>query len=294
MDIPYYASLGYMFNPFIIANCGAKSSTGFANLILALFLLSSFHRTRIWACFFLALSAYLNFYPVMLLVPLCLIINPSQFKKQLLINGFLTSFFLTSFLILSYKLMGDNWSFLGATYGFILTVPELTPNMGLFWYFFTEMFEHFRTFFVCTFQINVFIYLIPLSVKLKKSPFLLCTTLMAIIAIFKSYPGYGDVGFYLSLLPMVFHLFPYMKQLFIVVNMLIVTTVLGPILYQLWIYNGSANANYFFAMNLVFGTAQIFLITDLLFANVKHEFYIVSGFKHQKSGEEAKNKLILR
>ena len=48
-----------------------------------------------------------------------------------------------------------------------LTVPDLTPNMGVFWYFFTEMFEHFRLFFICVFQINAFIYAVPLAVKLR-------------------------------------------------------------------------------------------------------------------------------
>ena len=71
---------------------------------------------------------------------------------------------------------------------------------------------------------------------------------------------------------------------FIVVNTLVATTILGPVLYQLWIYNGSANANFFFAITLVFSTAQIFLVTDLLFAQVKREFYLLSGFKSIKSG----------
>lgn len=48
-----------------------------------------------------------------------------------------------------------------------LSVPDLTPNIGLFWYFFAEMFEHFRLFFLCVFQINVFFYTLPLSIKLK-------------------------------------------------------------------------------------------------------------------------------
>ena len=63
--------------------------------------------------------------------------------------------------------MGNSWTFLESTVGFILAVPELTPNMGLFWYFFTEMFEHFRVFFVCTFQINCFVYVYPLAARLK-------------------------------------------------------------------------------------------------------------------------------
>ena len=63
--------------------------------------------------------------------------------------------------------MGHSWNFVASTVGFILAVPELTPNMGLFWYFFTEMFEHFRMFFVSTFQINCFIYVYPLAARLK-------------------------------------------------------------------------------------------------------------------------------
>lgn len=70
------------------------------------------------------------------------------------------------------------------------------------------MFEHFRPLFICAFQINAtFLYLVPLSLRLREEPLLLATSLMALTAIFKSYPSLGDVGFYLSLLPMWKHLF---------------------------------------------------------------------------------------
>jgi len=36
--------------------------------------------------------------------------------------------------------------------------------MGLFWYFFLEMFDHFRLFFLVVYQINIFIYTIPLAI----------------------------------------------------------------------------------------------------------------------------------
>ncbi len=68
--------------------------------------------------------------------------------------------------------------------------------------------------------------------------------------------------------------------------MFLASTALGPILYHLWIYNGSANANYFFAINLVFGTAQIFLITDLLFAYIKREFYMEHGYKELRRNQD--------
>ena len=48
-----------------------------------------------------------------------------------------------------------------------LRVPELTPNMGLFWYLFLEMFDHFREFFILVFQLNAFFYIIPLFSLLR-------------------------------------------------------------------------------------------------------------------------------
>jgi len=34
-----------------------------------------------------------------------------------------------------------------------LSLPDLTPNPGLWWYFFTEMFDHFRPFFLMAFSV---------------------------------------------------------------------------------------------------------------------------------------------
>jgi hypothetical protein len=33
-------------------------------------------------------------------------------------------------------------------------LPDLTPNVGLWWYFFTEMFDHFRSFFLIVFSVR--------------------------------------------------------------------------------------------------------------------------------------------
>lgn len=89
-----------------------------------------------------------------------------------------------------------------------LNVRDLKPNIGLFWYFFTEMFGHFHLLFICTFQINAFIYMIPLTIRFFNEPSILIYSFCALMSIFKSYPCIGDVGFYLALLPMWKHLFP--------------------------------------------------------------------------------------
>ncbi len=210
------AQLAYLFNPYLVASCAAKTTTVASNFFLAAFLLAMTARRRSLACLFLALSAYQSFYPVMLIVPLCLAFaNDAEERKRARAVVVTVALFVACLLLLlaaSYHLMDGRLTFLSATYGFILSVPELTPNVGLFWYFFTEMFEHFRVFFVCTFQLNIFIYVAPLAIKLRRDPFLLAFTLTGLIAVFKSYPAYGDVGFYLALLPLLAHLFPFTKQ----------------------------------------------------------------------------------
>lgn len=114
-----------------------------------------------------------------------------------------------------------------------ILVSDLTPNIGLFWYFFMEVFTHFRTFFAFVFQAHAFIYTIPLALqfgyvweksdlftlifcfciclcfinylellfffkkKQSEHPIFLFFIQSGIVAIFKSYPSLSDVSFVL-------------------------------------------------------------------------------------------------
>ena len=40
------------------------------------------------------------------------------------------------------------------TFEFRFLLPDLTPNPGLWWYFFTEMFDHFRPFYLMVFSVS--------------------------------------------------------------------------------------------------------------------------------------------
>ncbi|XP_050716826.1 phosphatidylinositol glycan anchor biosynthesis class U protein-like isoform X2 [Eriocheir sinensis] len=278
-----YVSAVYLFCPYTIASCVAQTTTVFDNLVLAAALVAMVRGYPLVFGGLVAVATYQSFYPVCLLVPGIISLvqedSTSALMKPLL--SFLSS--LGILMIASVEVAGS-WEFLEATYGFILAAPDLTPNIGLFWYFFTEMFEHFRLFFLATFQINAFVYVLPLSIRLHRDPVLLATALLAFTAVFRSYPALGDVGFYLALLPMWKHLHPFMRQTFIVGCMFVSTSVLGPIMYNLWIFNGSANANFYFAVTLAFNTAQIFLVTDLLFAYVKWEYQLINGSKVEVDG----------
>jgi phosphatidylinositol glycan class U len=61
-------------------------------------------------------------------------------------------------------------------YGFIFFAPDLTSNIGLFWYYFTEAFMHFRPFFIFVFQYHPVIYVMPLTIRFRSPPTLFIRT----------------------------------------------------------------------------------------------------------------------
>ncbi|GBN44138.1 Phosphatidylinositol glycan anchor biosynthesis class U protein [Araneus ventricosus] len=239
----------------------------------------------------LAVLSCHSFYHITLLVPLSMHVYQTTscdqgrtWKIVKLLATIVTCLAAIVTLMLTFHKITGSWHFLWCTYGCILSVPDLTPNIGLFWYFFTEMFEHFRVFFLCTFQLNIFVYTTPLAVRLRKEPIFFLFIHLIIITIFKSYPCIGDVAFYLSLLPVWSHLFHFMRQRFIVCCVLASCTLLAPTLWHLWIYSGSANANFYFAITLAFNTGQVFLLTDILSAYIKREYYLEKGVKYNEDG----------
>ncbi|XP_065838468.1 phosphatidylinositol glycan anchor biosynthesis class U protein-like isoform X1 [Oscarella lobularis] len=245
------------------------------------FIVSTFVHT--WksgfAAGFLALATYLSLYPVMLIAPLILIdyqIMKCSYVKSAIrvILPFIVVFAFLNFT--SYYISGS-WDYVQSVYGFILAVTDLTPNVGLFWYFFMEMFDHFYSFFVWVFQINVFLYTMPLAIRLRKHPGFLFYTLCSVMSIFKSYPTVGDLALPLALLPLWSHTFKYMRYSFLAGSMFLVAVVIGPIFWHMWIYAGNANANFFFASTVVYSLAQILLVNDTVFALLRRDYDLREG-----------------
>ncbi|XP_046751908.1 phosphatidylinositol glycan anchor biosynthesis class U protein [Diprion similis] len=285
----------YLFNPYVVFNCVGLTTTVFTNFLLSVALHSMINKSRLCSCFTIAVLTLQGLYPITLMVPATIYLarNEEGKSKNIPYGSIIKTIamfisILTTLYYLSYKVSGS-WSFLHSTIGFILTVPDLRPNIGLYWYFFTEMFEHFRWLFVASFQINVgLLYVAPLALRFRRDPMLLAFSYLAIAAIFKSYPCLGEVGFYMALLPMWKHLFPHMQQGFIVSCFLLSCTVFAPTVWHLWIYSRSANANFYFGVTLAFAIAQIFLVTDVLFASVKREFSLRHGLSREIHGNTGK------
>ncbi|PNX57086.1 phosphatidylinositol glycan anchor biosynthesis class U, partial [Trifolium pratense] len=75
------------------------------------------------------------------------------------------------------------------TYGFILTIQDLSPNIGVFWYFFAEVFDFFRSFFLIVFHGNILLMIVPLALRLNHRPCFLAFVYIVLSSMLKSYPS---------------------------------------------------------------------------------------------------------
>ena len=68
--------------------------------------------------------------------------------------------------------------------------------------------------------------------------------------------------------------------------MLAYAALLGPAFLHLWMYAGSGNANFFYAITLVYNLAQIILVADGLYAMLKLDWEENEGKDQLASGGE--------
>lgn len=164
----------------------------------------------------LGLASYLSLYPALIFPPLLLLCydqskirgNAGSAASFFTIQSSLFSVSIAWFLYLSYMLTGGSWEFLSSTYGVQLLLPDLTPNVGLWWYFFIEMFDSFREFFLGVFWLHLGGYVGGLSIRIRTQPLFVITTLLGLFAIFKPYPSISDTSLYFALLSLYRHIFP--------------------------------------------------------------------------------------
>jgi phosphatidylinositol glycan class U len=299
----------YLFNPFVILTCLARSTNVFGNLFILIATLKACRGALMGSAFALAIASYMSLHPLMLLPPLTILCYDSWVLRRSKTDQDAPITSLVSFAVrytlvlvaaiailfaLSYALIGD-WSFISAVYASRLLLPDLTPNVGLWWYFFIEIFDSFRNFFLGVFWLHMVSYSPALTIRLREQPLAAVVLLCGIFAIFQPYANVGDAGFWLSLLSMYGHVHEreyslplpdhiYSTQPTDVVNTtvsryafpaisaLIYTTLLGPAFYYLWVYAGSGNANFFYAITLVWSLALSVILADMVYAVIRDEW----------------------
>lgn len=227
----------------------------------------------------IAFASYLSMYPILLLPPLILLAYDRQAPKRTIASAAsfaarcvaTTSIILAGLHLMSFLIADNSWEFLARTYGIQLTLSDLTPNVGLWWYFFIEIFDPFREFFLGVFWLHLAAYVGGLSIRMRTQPLAALCVLLGIFSIFKPYPSISDTSLFLGVLPLFRHLFPLMRYTFVASATVMYATFLGPAFYHLWIYAGSGNANFFYAITLVWSLGQSLLVSDLAFAVLRDE-----------------------
>jgi phosphatidylinositol glycan class U len=163
----------------------------------------------------LGLASYLSLYPVLLFPPLAILCydqkairNPSIDPRKYTITHVAGLIGAVGALLYASLLITGSWQFLASTYGTPLFLPDLTPNVGLWWYFFIEMFDSFREFFLGVFWLHMASYVGGLTVRLRNQPLFVISELLGIIAIFQPYPSIADSALFLGMIPLFRHVFP--------------------------------------------------------------------------------------
>ncbi|SNX84047.1 related to GPI - transamidase subunit [Melanopsichium pennsylvanicum] len=160
----------------------------------------------------------------------------------------------------------SGWAWAEQVYGSVIFATDLTPNLGLWWYFFMEIFDHFRDFFLLTFNVHLACYVLPFSIKYKQDPLFGITLMTGVMAVFKSYPTMGDHAVFLGLLSLHSQIFEFMRYPLVSTLTYAYCTCLSPAFHHLWLNAGSANANFFYAITLVWALGGGMLVLDAMWA----------------------------
>lgn len=207
----------YLFNPFTIASCLGRPTSVFTNCAVLYAISKAVTGRPLNSMLALGLASYLSLYPTLLLPPLILLCYDQKArdtKTPPAISAFATMYItafaaiLSCLLLMSSVLTGGSWEFLSSTYGVHLLLPDLTPNIGLWWYFFIEMFDSFREFFLGVFWLHLGGYVGGLCFRIRTQPLFIITMMLGIFAIFKPYPSVSDTSLFFAMLPLYRHIYP--------------------------------------------------------------------------------------
>lgn len=275
----------YLFNPLMILTNWSHSTATFSYfLVIELVAQVVVDCNPFRAMIALAVAAYLSLTPAFLVVPIIALaytVSPERDLTRIAVQGgaiFFAS--LATLLLLSFVLSGSP-DFLYQCYGNVLFFDKFSPNMGLWWYIFTEMFDYFTPLYKGIFNLYHVIFVVPITVRFFERAsephlgdcFLAVVMAHTWLSFSKSYPIIGDLGFVLSMLPIFKNtVIPHTKFMLINALMLIVCLLLAPIFYYCWIVLGNGNSNFFFSMSLIWGGVYVIIFLDFIWGRLVFDY----------------------
>ncbi|KAL9711521.1 hypothetical protein Ac2012v2_004591 [Leucoagaricus gongylophorus] len=257
----------YLLNPYVFLPTLALSSSSLQSSLVLLTVKYTAEGRVSPALFLLSLLFHIDLSNFALLVPVSLLLisdphsrlasprpSTANFRHTLLLVREFISYTIILSIASTIIVGGTQW--IPQTWGATLTLPDLTPNTGLWWYFFTEMFDHFRPFFLVVFSVHLLIYVIPMCIKFQYDPLYTIFLLLGVLGTFKAYPTLSDPGLFLSTLSIFPEVYPYLRHPMVTALIHLHAAILMPLFNHLWLNTGTGNANFFYASTLVFACAN--------------------------------------
>lgn len=271
----------YLFNPFTILTTLSKSTCLFNNLIIVSMLGSIMTNNYEIATILLSVSSYLVYSTWPLIIPLSYFIFKSEGagKTVKALTAYIVS--LMALFATSYYLCDNSTNFINLCYVTIIKFKKITPNLGLWWYLFTEMFQFFTNFYLAIFNIYTFIFVIPLTLRFiysknKLSVVFVIWMTIGLINFSKPYPVLADYSLFYSTVFLFKPIYAYLKFTPLVSYLALVIVLLqAPTFYVVWMLLYSGNANFFYAISLALGLVSMIIMSDFIWAYIQREYYML-------------------
>lgn len=281
---PELVAAFYLFNPLVVLTNWSHLLAVFANFLLVELLIQVLVDVNVFrAAMALAVASYLAIFPVYLIVPLVALAYANAPRPDWRLFYVKTPLvFVAScaaLLLVSYALTLLP-AFLYRCYGAVLSFEHISPNIGLWWYIFTEMFEFFASLYKAIFNLYNCVFVVPLTLRFfephhaKTGDLLLAFVLCHLwICFSKPYPIIGDLGFTISMFP-IFNstAVAHVKFLFLTGLIMISGLFLSPIFYYCWIILGNGNSNFFYSASLLWGAVHVLIFLDFIWGRLVFDY----------------------
>ncbi|KAG8915103.1 hypothetical protein FRC00_007880 [Tulasnella sp. 408] len=278
----------YLLNPYLFLPNLARSTASLENAVALAALMFGAEKRASGALLLLAILTHISLHGILLLGPVVLLLlhstgpasslgQTNEYPASRTAAKLLAQYFGYMALLAGVSTI-PIWNELRSAWSLLL--PDLTPNPGLWWYFFTEMFDHFRPFFLVAFSMHPLTYLIPVCTKFKHDPLYAAFLLQGVVATFKPYPTLADPGLFVVMFSLFPEVFPYLRHPIVTILLHMHAALLLPLFHSLWLSQGTGNANFYYATTLVFGIAMAATMMDAVWAGLR------IGFGGKPSGWE--------
>jgi phosphatidylinositol glycan class U len=258
----------YALNPVNALAVGAASSFGLTRACVYGCFLASMSGRALVSGNVLSLAVQLNPSLVSLAPSLIVMCAGSTLKRKRVVGAQLAIGFLIAS-VASFMLMGDDFpKWLRAAVKFTIMSEDQTPNLGLHWYLFTTMFAQFRLFYTVALNAFPLAMSVPLSIRFAKRPLVAATLTLVLTTIYAPYPTVSDAVTYISLLSIIAadddgNPLVYMKYGVLIAGGFLYVALLSPLTWYMWIHTRVANANFYYAVTLVYAFTQMLLLNEV-------------------------------